>query len=177
MVLPCRLFIVEPVGETWIPYRETLPNKVACIDLRVVDEMPWESTLGPQGEQIIALIERCRLCVGETVEKLASDPNVVWNKAQIVAEDVIRIVDRAAAMSAAKSAAWDTIRFGAFHYGPAVLGASRAVSTAVAGLVIRDLIDMPEYGFTQAHYDTLTRHWRTTIGPIHPDDDQLEVTA
>jgi len=35
-------------------------------------------------------------------------------------------------------------------------------------LVIRDLIG--QHGFTQEHYDELTRQWRNVIGPLHPDD-------
>ena len=40
------------------------------------------------------------------------------------------------------------------------LAAARA---AARTLVVRDLID-------PIHYDTLTRPWRDTIGPIHPED-------
>jgi hypothetical protein len=39
-------------------------------------------------------------------------------------------------------------------------------------LAVRDLIG--EHGFTQAHYDTLTGPWRTVIGPVHPDDAEVE---
>lgn len=49
----------------------------------------------------------------------------------------------------------------------AVDAARDAVWDAAWALLVRDLIGDT---FTQAHYDTLTKPWRTTIGPIHPDD-------
>lgn len=58
-----------------------------------------------------------------------------------------------AALDAARGAAWD---------------AARGVAGA---LVVRDVIGT--HGFTQDHYDTLTRPWRTAIGPVHPDDEVL----
>lgn len=53
--------------------------------------------------------------------------------------------DEARALVAARVAAWDAL-----------------------ALVVRHLIGA--HGLTQAHYDVLTRAWRTAIGPIHPDD-------
>ena len=51
----------------------------------------------------------------------------------------------------------------------AARGAARGVACDVAwALVVRDLIG--QHGFTQEHYDTLTRPWATVIGPAHPDD-------
>jgi len=37
----------------------------------------------------------------------------------------------------------------------------------------RDLIG--QHGYTQAHYDTLTRPWREVVGRLHPDDADLRV--
>ena len=65
----------------------------------------------------------------------------------------------AAARAAARDAAW--------------AAAAAAARDAAVALVVRDLIG--QHGLTQDHYDTLTRTWRTVIGPIHPDDP--EVTA
>jgi len=39
---------------------------------------------------------------------------------------------------------------------------------AALALLVRDLIG--RHGFTQEHYDEMTRQWRTVIGPLHPDD-------
>lgn len=53
------------------------------------------------------------------------------------------------AARAARDAAWDAAR--------------AAARDAAIGLVVHDLISTD-------HYNTLTRPWRTVIGPIHPDD-------
>ena len=55
-------------------------------------------------------------------------------------------------------------------------GEARADLRVVAGpairsLRVRHLID--DDGFTQAHYDTLTRPWREAVGTLHPDDVDL----
>ena len=61
-----------------------------------------------------------------------------------------------AAGSAAWSAAWDA----------AWSAARDATWDAARALVVRDLI-------SAEHYDTLTAPWRTSIGPIHPEDPDL----
>ena len=45
--------------------------------------------------------------------------------------------------------------------------AADAAATAAVAVVARNRLDGL---FTQEHYDTLSRAWRTVIGPIHPDD-------
>ena len=47
-------------------------------------------------------------------------------------------------------------------------GMDRSAYSAALALLIRDL---PE--FTQAEYDALSHPWRTVMGKIHPDDDDL----
>jgi len=42
-------------------------------------------------------------------------------------------------------------------------------------LCVRDLIG--QHGFTQTHYDTLTRPWASTIGPVHPDDAEVSAVS
>lgn len=54
---------------------------------------------------------------------------------------------------AALVAAWDASRV--------------AARNAALVLTVRDLI-------STEHYDTLTRSWRTVVGPLHPDDAPLE---
>ena len=74
---------------------------------------------------------------------------------------VVALVERAGALTS-QDAAWDAA-------GDAAWAAAGAAAWA---LVVRDLIG--QHGFTQAHYDTLTRPWRTVIGPAHPDDAPLD---
>lgn len=69
---------------------------------------------------------------------------------------------RSAVGAAGRDTAWVAIR-----------GTSRVAAVdAARALVVRDLIG--QHGFTQEHYDLLTRPWRTAIGPIHPDDEDLK---
>ena len=70
--------------------------------------------------------------------------------------------EEAAGLYAAWDAAWNAVR-NAVRRG----AVWDAVRNAAWALLVRDLIGDT---FTQAHYDTLTMPWRTTIGPIHPDD-------
>ena len=54
---PCRLFVVEPVG---LAFRvgDDLPNKRAVRALRVVEERPAWEAFGPNGEAVVAVIDR-----------------------------------------------------------------------------------------------------------------------
>lgn len=47
----------------------------------------------------------------------------------------------------------------------------QATRDAVTGAAARFLIG--QHGFTQEHYDALTRPWRTVMGPLHPGDVDL----
>ena len=76
-------------------------------------------------------------------------------------EDATRFATRAATWDAT----WDATG------GEAWDAAWDATGDATRALVVRDLIGT--HGFTQDHYDTLTRPWRTVIGPVHPDDAPL----
>ena len=92
-------------------------------------------------------------------------------------EAIVALVRRAAVITpdeanrlhAAEDAAWDAAR-------DAARAAARDAAWYAAGdaawaLVVRDLIG--QHGFTQEHYDTLTRPWATVIGPVHPDDPPI----
>ena len=116
-------------------------------------ELPASEVFGPQGAHVVALIERMRRLTLDEARGLASARDAAWGAARDVAWDVAWDDN---AWSAAWGAAWDAAR-----------GAARDnARDAVLALVVRDLI-------TTDHYDTLTRAWRTTIGPIHPDDPEL----
>jgi hypothetical protein len=164
MKWPCRLFRVEPVGDTWTPSAESLPNKRACTALRVVEEMPSHETLGPQGEHLAALIDRCRALTDDEARQLAA------------ARDAARTTAGAAAWAAARDAAWTaawTARDAARD--AAWTAPWTAARDAARALTVRDLIGQHE--FTQDHYDLLTGPWRRAIGRLHPDDaDPKEMT-
>ena len=108
-----------------------------------------------QGPHVVALIARARVLTAGEAERLAAARAAAW----AAARDAAWAAAWAAARAAARDAAW--------------AAAAAAARDAAVALVVRDLIG--QHGLTQDHYDTLTRPWRTVIGPIHPDDP--EVTA
>ena len=112
---------------------------------------------GPQTPKVEALIQRARTLTGDEADALLA--------ARYAAYD--------AAYDAARYAAWDAARYAARDAAwYAARDATRyAAWDATCALVVRDLIG--QHGLTQAHYDALTGPWRRTVGPIHPDDEDL----
>jgi len=159
---PCRLLEVEPVGEVFTPDPAGMPNKRAGLVFRTVRELPAHEVFGPSGEYVVALVERCSRLTPEEAERLhAARGGAVRDAARDAAWDAAWD----AARDAARGAGWDAVRDAVRN---AVWDAARdAARDAAWALLVRDLIGDT---FTQAHYDTLTKPWRTTIGPIHPDD-------
>ena len=110
---PCRLFRIEPVGRAW--RNDEMPNKRCCSRLRVVEELPAHEALGPQGEEVAALIERCGTLTVDELERLAvawvaaraAAWSAAWSAARSAARDAARGAARSAARSAARAAAWD----------------------------------------------------------------------
>ena len=92
--------------------------------------------------------------VGPAIRFEQQGPHVV----ALIARARVLTAGEAERLAAAWDAAWDA----------AWAAAWAAARDAAVALVVRDLIG--QRGFTQDHYDTLTRTWRTVIGPIHPDD-------
>ena len=142
---PCRLLEVEPVGEVFTPAPAGLPNKRAGLVFRTVRELPAHEVFGPSGEYVVALIERCSRLTPEDGERLHAARYAAWDAVR----DAVRDTAWDTAWDAVRDAAWNT------------------AWNAAWALLVRDLIGDT---FTQAHYDTLTKPWRTAIGPIHPDD-------
>jgi hypothetical protein len=146
---PCRLFEVEPVGDTWVPDATSLPNKVACKSLRVVRELDSLLALGPQGAQLRDLVGQASSLTEPQVRGLAAAWDAAWDADGAAAWDAAR----AAARAAAWDAAWDA-------------------DGAADGLQSRDLIGTRP-GWDQSAYDLLTGPWRRVVGRIHPDDEEL----
>jgi len=161
MSWPCRLFEVEPVGTVWTDVHH--PHKIGTTSVRVLREVDAHLALGPQGEQVAALIERCRSLTGDELERLdavrdaAQDATWVatWDAARDAARVAARVAARDALRVAAQDATWVAVRV--------------AVQDAALGLLCRDLIGQHP-GWDQDAYDRLTGPWRDVIGPIHPDD-------
>ena len=86
---PCRLFEVQPVGSVHTDTDH--PHKIGTTSVRVLREVDAHLALGPQGEQVAALIGRCRSLTGDELDRLDA------------ARDAVRV----AARVAARVATWD----------------------------------------------------------------------
>jgi hypothetical protein len=82
---PCRLFEVdgEPVSEE--------KNKRGFCTLTVVRELPAWEALGPNGEAVVCLIEKCRTITPQTANQLNAARNAArdaaWDAAGYAARD------------------------------------------------------------------------------------------
>ena len=157
MSWPCRLFEVEPVGSVHTDTDH--PHKIGTTSVRVLREVDAHLALGPQGEQVAALIGRCRSLTGDDLDRL--------DAARVAARIAVRI----AAWGAARDAAWGAARDAALDAAWDFAWASARVAAldAALGLLCRDLIGRHP-GWDQDAYDLLTGPWRDVIGPIHHDD-------
>ena len=73
MEWPCRLARVERTrAAVWQPAPNALPSKVASWRWRVVEELDASLTLGPQGREVAALIERAARLTDDEVAGLAT---------------------------------------------------------------------------------------------------------
>lgn len=98
---PCRLFRIEPVGRVMSRF-SVYPNKRAVSALRVVEELPAWQAFGPNGEQVVRVIEQAsRLTDGQ-----AWRLDAAWD-----ARDAARYAARYAARAAARYAARDVCAF------------------------------------------------------------------
>ena len=165
MSWPCKLYEVEPAGDVCMDSAH--PHKVGCRSVRVLREVPAWRALGPQGEQVAALIERCRTLSAAEMNRLYVARDAAWDTwAATWATRYAVEVDRlAAAWVAARDATWVAACVAMDR-----LDAARdAARDAACGLLCRDLIGQYP-GWDQDAYDLLTGPWRDVIGPIHPDD-------
>lgn len=82
---PCRLFEVEPVGDVMMDSAH--PHKIGTTSVRVLREVDAHLALGPQGEQVVALIGRCRSLTGDELDRLDSARAVTRDAAWVAARD------------------------------------------------------------------------------------------
>src|SRR5574343_2028158 len=133
MEWPCRLFEAEPVGDVFMDNGHRY--KIGCMSVRVLREIEAHRVFGPQGEQVAALIERCRTSSAAEADRLAAARyaalDATLDAALDAAWDAARATARAAALDAALDAAWDAARATA-------RGAARATAwDAARGLLCR----------------------------------------
>ena len=158
---PCRLFEVEPVGTAWAPHKNLLPNKRACVALRVVKERSAHEALGPQGAELVALFAAIRGASHERLQRAAAR-DAAWSAAWAAARGAAWGAARGAAWGAAQGAVWGAAQ-------GAVWDAARdAARDAAWGLSVRDLIGAA--GWTREHYNRLVGPWASVMGAVHPND-------
>ena len=79
---PCRLARVERTrAAVWTPEPVGLPNKRASWRWRVVEELDPRLALGPQADQIIALIDRVGRLTHEEIDDLVHARGAAWDAA------------------------------------------------------------------------------------------------
>jgi hypothetical protein len=156
---PCRLFEVEP-RDDMIGSEE---HKYGCTAVKVVRELPAWQALGPNGEAVAALIERCKTLTYGEVRQLAAAWAAArdaawdaawgetWNSARGAAWDAAwdsaRDAARGAAWEAARDSAWDS----------AWNAAGGAAGDAALALTVKDLI-------TPDQFDLLYGPWEKVMG-------------
>ncbi len=166
---PCRLFEVEVRGAVVA----SEGHKHGAHGLKVVRELPAWQALGPNGEAVVALIERAKtLTTGQ-----ATALNAAWNAAWYVAWDAARNAARDAARYAAWYAAWNAARDAARNAArdaardaawyaawnaardAAWNGARDAAWNVACALVVRDLI-------TPDQFDALAGPGESVMGAL-----------
>lgn len=139
MKWPCRLFRVKPVGRA-LRATENLPNKRRLSALRVVEELPAHEVFGPQGADVVAVIERARALTVDEAQQM----HLAWEAASHLSRDAAR--DAAwAARDAARDAAW--------------VAARDAAWVAACAYLVRDLI-------TDGQFQDLAGPWLQVIGEV-----------
>ena len=177
MEWPCRLARVERTrAAVWQPEPDALPNKAASWQWRVVEELDATLTLGPQGREVAALIERAARLTGDEVAGLATERVAARDAARDATRDAAKYAARytaratawyaagVAAKYAARDAARDATRATAWYaaWYAAGVAAGDAARDAARALTVRDLI-------STERYDTLTRPWASVIGLTEKD--------
>lgn len=165
---PCRLFRVEARGQVLSELRDS-PNIRAVATLKVVEELPAWQALGPNGEAVVALIERARRLTRAEMDSLGTARYAAWNAARYAAlnaaRDAARVASWNAARYAARDAALDAARDATRVAAESVawLASWDAAWGAAVALIVRDLLP-------REHYDVLVGPWAAVTGKAHPDD-------
>ncbi len=142
---PCRLFEVEPRGE--LVSESIGSHKHGCAAVKVVRELPAWQALGPNGEAVADVIERCKTLTDQQAKHLAAALAAARDAARYAARDAARAAAWAAAWAAARDAAWAATL-------AATLDAARDAALA---LLVHDLI-------TVEQFDLLYGPWQSVMG-------------
>jgi hypothetical protein len=145
-------------------------HKCGCTVVKVVRELPAWQALGPNGDAVAALIERCKTLTNDEAKRLDAARDAAWdaarNAARGAARNAARNAARDAARTAARNAAWDaawgTARNAAWNAAwdaawNAAWGTARnAAWDAALALIVKDLI-------TPEQFEILYGPWRSAM--------------
>jgi hypothetical protein len=160
---PCRLFEVEgePVADE--------DHKRGFYTFKVVREIEAWRALGPNGRELVALIERCQRLTADEAGSLAAAratvPDSAWDAAWNVVWDTAWNTGRATVRDVAWEAAWAVVRAAAVAAGNAAGAAVgdairnaawNVVRSAIVALCLRDVI-------AEEHFNTLYGPWASVI--------------
>lgn len=169
-------------GTTWEDvYTTTWQDIEARVrgGIEISDE-DLRATFGAQWEAIVELVRRAAVLTAEEVRRLVAAWGTCWATSWAAAWDAVTLsppmydtwmLARSATSEATRAAARVHERASApDHFDADWSLATEAAKDAAAALVVRSLIG--QHQFTQEHYDTLSRPWRTVISRIHPEDSE-----
>ena len=163
---PCRLFIVEPRSK--VITNDNHRYKVGAHAWKVVEELPAWQALGPNGQEVAALIERCKTLTKDEARQLSyariaaryaacyASREAAWNaSAWSSAREAARYAALQAARDAARDAAWDAARNASACYASRE-AASDAARNASSALIVKDKI-------TKELFDLLYGPWASVM--------------
>ena len=97
---PCRLARLEAVDTAvWTPDATALPNKRAAAVWLVVAEVDAWQALGPQGREVVAIIDRVRMLTTDELRQLGAAQDAARYAARYAARDAARAATRVAALA------------------------------------------------------------------------------
>jgi hypothetical protein len=106
---PCRLFEVEAEEVC------SRVNKRGVFTMRIVRELPAWEALGPNGDAVVALIERCKALTADEAVRLQVARNAAWGTAWNATWSALWEAARGAAWNAARGAAWNAAWDATWH--------------------------------------------------------------
>ena len=172
---PCRLLIVQPVGEVLTPEPLDFPHKRAGRAFDVIGERPAHEALGPNGREVAALLaelesftsaawDAVRDAVRDAARTAAWEAawTAAWTAAWIAARDAVRDAAWTAAWEAAWDAAWDA----------AWIAAREAAWDAVLATLARDLITPEQYEALMTPVEAARAVMRATDSTTTPRSDR-----
>lgn len=148
---PCKLYRVEAKGfRKGQSFTGDHAHKGVCRTYRLVEELPSWQVFGPNGEAVVALIDRAKRLTAAEVRKLRTAGYAARGSAWYAARDAAWYAARDAARHAARHAAWSAAGDAAWD------AAGDAAGDAARALVVRDLI-------TTEQFDILYGPWRAVM--------------